>query len=267
MLGKIIEMMPSPTIYRLLNTPIGRYFYERGFTDTCTRTVTCPDVTFDMRTPSNDLYLWDDFTPEGCHEPLTTRAMLTILADLDAATVWDIGSKSGYFMMVAAQAIPPENIHVFEPTGPHVQVIRENNDRYLDGRARINPTPVGDAKGDRRTTGDAYAARYGSPDLVKIDVDGPEVNVLRGLTETLKTHTPDLLVEIHVGDMWDKKQVRLGDLLETHPYDLWVAGNHRNAGGEMQRVDVVDEVSAIVDIDCDFLLYCASPECEVAAEW
>lgn len=267
MLGKIVEIMPSHTIYRVLDTSIGRYFYERGFTDTCTRTVTCADVTFEMRTPSNDLYLWDDFIPERCHEPLTTRTMLAILADSDTATVWDIGSKCGYFMMVAAQAIPPENIHVFEPTVPHVQVIRENNDRYLDGRARINRTTVGEAEGDGKTTGDAYAARQGLPDLVKIDVDGPEVSVLRGLTETLRTHPPDLLVEIHVGDSWDQKRARLGYLLETHSYDLWVAGNHRDAGAEWQRVDVIDGVSATVDMDRDFLLYCASPEREVDAEW
>lgn len=267
MLGKLVKLVPSHTIYRILETPVGQYLYERGFTNTCTRTVACPDITFEMRMPSNELYLWNDFTPDGCHEPLTTRAMLAALADRDAATVWDIGSKCGYFMMVAAQATPPENIHVFEPTAPHMQVIRENNDRYLDGQARINRTTVGNTGGEGKITGDAYAARHGSPDLVKIDVDGPEVSVLRGLTETLRTHTPTLLVEVHVGDDWDWKLARLGDLLDTHPYDLWVAGNHREADGMWQRIDAIDELAATAATDRDFLLQCSLPERKVNTAW
>lgn len=267
MLAKLAELVPSHTIYRVLDTPIGQYLYERGFTDTCTRTVACPEVTFEMRTPSNDLYIWDDFTPEGCHEPLTTRAMLAGLAERDAATVWDIGSKCGYFMMVAAQATPPANIHVFEPAAPHVQVICENNERYLDSQARINRTTMGDAEGVEETTGDAYAARHGAPDLVKIDVDGPEVSVLRGLTETLRTHTPTLLVEIHVGDDWERKRARLDGLLGSLPYALSVAGDHRDADGEWQPVETIEEVASAVPTDCDFLLRCSPTECEVDTAW
>lgn len=267
MLGKLVELLPSHTIYRVLDTPIGQYLYERGFTDTCTRTVDCPDVTFEMRTPSDDLYLWDDFTPKGCHEPLTTCAMLAVLADSAATTVWDIGSKCGYFMMVAAQATPPEYIHVFEPTAPHVQVICENNDRYLDGRARINRTKVGDAQGIEETTGDAYVEQHGSPDLVKIDVDGPEVSVLRGLTETLRTQTPTLLIEVHVGDDWDRKRARLDSLLGALPYDLSVAGDHRDANGEWQRIETIDGLASDMATDCDFLLRCIPSEREVDTAW
>jgi hypothetical protein len=267
MLEKLVKVVPSHFIYRVLDTPVGKYLYERGFTDTCSRTVTCPDITFEMRMPSNELYLWDDFTPDGCHEPLTTRAMLAPLAGRDAATVWDVGSKCGYFMMVAAQATLAERVHVFEPTSPHVQVIHENNDRYLDGGARINRTTVGDTEEDGRTTGDAYATRHGPPDLVKIDVDGPEVSVLRGLTETLGTHSPTLLVEVHVGDDWDRKRAQLGDLLDTHPYDFWVARNHRDADGEWQHIDTISELGATVATNHDFLLRCAVPEQEVDSAW
>jgi len=263
MLGELVEVVPSHIVYRVLDTPLGQYLYERGFTDTRSRTVTCRDVTFEMRLPSNELYLWNDFTRGGCHEPLTTRAMLETLTGRDAATVWDIGSKCGYFMMVAGQATPPENVHVFEPTAPHVEVIHENNDRYLDGRARINRTTVGDTEGNERTTGDAYATRHGPPDLVKVDVDGPEASVLEGLTETLQVHSPTLLVEIHAGDDWDRKRAKLGDLLDTLPYDFWVAGNHRDTDGEWQHIDTVDGLATTAATNCDFLLRCAVREHKV----
>ena len=267
MLEKLVDVVPPHIIYRVLDTPVGTYLYKRGFTDTCPRTVTCPDVTFEMRMPSNELYLWDDFTPGGCHEPLTTHAMLATLAGRDAATVWDLGSKCGYFMMVAAQATPAEHVHVFEPTAPHVQVLHENNDRYLDGQARINHTTVGDTEEGGRTTGDAYATRHGPPDLVKIDVDGPEVSVLRGLTETLRAHSPTLLVEVHVEDDWDRKRAQLEDLLDTLPYDFWVARNHRDADGEWHHIDTISELPTTATANRDFLLRCAVPEQEVDSAW
>jgi hypothetical protein len=168
-------------------------------------------------------------------------------------------------MMVAAQATPAEHVHVFEPTSPHVQVIHENNDRYLDGGARINRTTVGNTEEDGRTTGDAYTTRHGPPDLVKVDVDGPEVSVLRGLTETLRAHSPALLVEVHVGDDWDRKRARLGALLDTHPYDFWVGRNHRDADGEWEQIDTVSELDATTGRD--FLLRCVVPEREVDSAW
>lgn len=35
------------------------------------------------------------------------------------------------------------------------------------------------------------------PTVVKIDVEGAEVAALRGMTETLRTHRPVVIVEVH----------------------------------------------------------------------
>jgi hypothetical protein len=100
---------------------------------------------------------------------------------------------------------------------------------------------------------------------VKIDVDGPEVSVIRGLTETLGAHSPTLLVEVHVGDDWDRKRAQLGDLLDTHPYEFRVARNHRDADGEWEQIDTVSELGATTGRD--FLLRCVVPEREVDSAW
>jgi len=34
-------------------------------------------------------------------------------------------------------------------------------------------------------------------DLVKLDVEGAELNVLRGMKNTLQSHHPGILVEVH----------------------------------------------------------------------
>ncbi|RYZ20264.1 MAG: FkbM family methyltransferase [Chitinophagaceae bacterium] len=56
------------------------------------------------------------------------------------------------------------------------------------------------------TTLDAYCAQQGlQPDLLKIDVEGHELEVLRGGTETLRHQRPSVLIEIerrHIG--WER---------------------------------------------------------------
>lgn len=49
------------------------------------------------------------------------------------------------------------------------------------------------------TTLDAWLQATGQPppDLVKIDVEGAELGVLRGMTQTLGAASPDLIVELH----------------------------------------------------------------------
>jgi FkbM family methyltransferase len=46
--------------------------------------------------------------------------------------------------------------------------------------------------------GDEYVSQTGTiPDLIKIDVEGAEQAVLKGLDQTLKEHSPILVVEVH----------------------------------------------------------------------
>jgi hypothetical protein len=254
-LSRITDRVSPSTIYWALNTPIGRYLYRRGFTDTRTRTIAFDGIEFRMQTPSNELFLWNDFAENGCHEPITGRAFLNVLNGSESATVWDIGSKCGYFMMVAAQATSASGIHVFEPTRPHVDVVRRNNERYLDDRARVNDTPVGERVDAGMTTGDAYAAQFGPPDLVKIDVDGPEIGVLRGMQRTVEEHEPHLLVEVHTGTDWQHKHRELWGLLPDG-YVKRAVGEHRSERVEWQPVGTVDRFGAMGQCRDDFLLRC-----------
>lgn len=59
-----------------------------------------------------------------------------------------------------------------------------------------------------------------SPDLVKIDVEGAEAHVLRGLKETIDRAQPTFLIEMH-DEVYDLPEVRtevLG-ILESHDYE------------------------------------------------
>lgn len=51
----------------------------------------------------------------------------------------------------------------------------------------------------RALTVDSLARRYGAPDVVFVDVEGYELEVLRGATSTLANAKTDFFVEVHVG--------------------------------------------------------------------
>jgi len=73
---------------------------------------------------------------------------------------------------------------------------------------------------------DTIAENYGLEkiDLVKIDVEGAELDVLKGSTKILKRHKPILLVEIHFGCSWNPGT--LYSLLEKAGYRLTIENYH-----------------------------------------
>lgn len=70
---------------------------------------------------------------------------------------------------------------------------------------------------------DDLAAKHGVPDFVKVDVEGHEVEVVKGGLKTLTEHRPDLYIEVHLdrlGDeLWDLLEDAYPDLREVqHPH-------------------------------------------------
>lgn len=64
------------------------------------------------------------------------------------------------------------------------------------------------------TTIDALAARYGPPTLVTIDVEGSELEVLRGASATLLNYRPTVWVSVHHRFMLDQYATDPGELFE-----------------------------------------------------
>jgi FkbM family methyltransferase len=131
----------------------------------------------------------------------------------------------------------------FEPLGSSVEVLRHNlalnglgNVDILElalgneaGRATLvpgrdedqsvlvdssDPAAASEAVRVEVETVDGLVAsgRIPAPDIIKMDVEGAEVGVVRGAATTLSTHRPTLLVEVH--DCW----AQLQPLLDDHGY-------------------------------------------------
>lgn len=142
--------------------------------------------------------------------------------------VIDAGGHIGAFALYAARKVGPEGrVVVFEPSPDNLELLRRNLDANALSQIRLFPVGLAEAAGQaqiyvaepgadnpaantlfptegRRGTGvplerlDDVVERIGLArvDLLKIDVEGAELRVLRGAEKTLKL-TRRIVMEIH----------------------------------------------------------------------
>ncbi|HET6762107.1 MAG TPA: FkbM family methyltransferase [Longimicrobiaceae bacterium] len=97
------------------------------------------------------------------------------------------------------------------------------------GLIDLAPAEGADTFDVEMTTLDAETARLGVPTVVKIDVEGYELEVLRGATSLLREHRPLLLLELHL-DILERRGVRIADvtaLLDDAGYRLETSAGKR----------------------------------------
>ena len=139
----------------------------------------------------------------------------------DGAVFFDVGANVGFYTLLAARAVGPTGrVVAFEPHPQNVQALERNV--QLNGLENVLIVP----KAASRAAGHASlevrnraTARLGTqhglevetvalddivsahpelrPDVVKIDVEGHELDVLAGFRRTLEQAAPILLCEMH----------------------------------------------------------------------
>lgn len=134
----------------------------------------------------------------------------------------DIGALYGVFSMVFSVLNPSGVTHAFEPHPGSFQILKKNSElvqnvapsmvalsdksgeismhqewgiHYVaaDGQNAFNSSLVNECSA-KCVTGDHLSL---SPDIIKIDVEGHELKVLRGLSRTISELHPVLLLELH----------------------------------------------------------------------
>jgi len=164
----------------------------------------------------------------GLSEPAQLTALQRLLGE--GQTFFDVGANVGQHTLVGARSVGPKGIVVaFEPSPRNVELLR----RHLSLNALDNVRVVAAACADREgsepfltganpalgrleetaaagpavphvptMTVDDFVAREGLvPAVMKIDVEGAEVRVLRGSARTLSAYQPVLLLSTHSADL------------------------------------------------------------------
>jgi FkbM family methyltransferase len=169
-----------------------------------------------------DAYCWTNFL---LNEPHPHKGLLILLASrFSPNTVfWDVGANIGLISGNLLRSFPSAKFYLFEPnpdltrrltslfTAMSNVSITETALSDRNARARLNIVPRHSAISTLSSTqnagaigidvelqtGDHFLSTHSesAPDLIKIDVEGHEVEVLQGCQKLIATHKPVIIFE------------------------------------------------------------------------
>jgi FkbM family methyltransferase len=185
----------------------------------------------------------------GTHDPEVQFAFEQLLRP--GMTVYDVGANVGFTAVLAAQLVGPDGLVVcFEPLPVNARQIEHNATLNHFAHVRVWQVALGNEDGEaefvvsssptwgrlatagftpqkigttlvsvRRLDGLATEASLPPPDLIKMDVEGGEVDVLAGAAHLLDSARPVLVIETHGTNQ------AVADALAGHDYRTHVLGS------------------------------------------
>jgi FkbM family methyltransferase len=160
----------------------------------------------------------------------------------------DIGANIGTVSVPMAQKV--KEVLAFEPVPENVELLRENIRLNGVPNARVFPLALGSEEGSvslQTESGDtgSFSVRgegdtpmvtldslHTNPSFVKMDVEGHELEVLKGARETIERYKPVIWFEINLiesrkrGDWW---LTRVQSELKAQGYDIYLLSRGRRA--------------------------------------
>lgn len=182
----------------------------------------------------------------GCYEPFMIDKAIEIIKPRDI--IFDVGCAEGYFSIFASQLNKnPEKIYGFDCSEARSRIFKKNNRIALGGKANFIDTLISDHKNKDTITIDSFIKKENIKvvDVIKIDVEGAEFKVLKGMSECLKNFKPRLLIEIHpyyIVNVEGDSLKDLCNLIENKGYNIELCTNHR--GEHRGRVEPWRDVTS-----------------------
>ena len=188
----------------------------------------------------------------GVYEPELAQALQKVVKP--GMTCFDCGANAGYFTLLLSKLTGPTGkVFSFEPVPVNANYIR----RHLALNAIQNVTLLeyaladtngtvnfsgGGAQGQISANGNLSvacraidSAGLPPPDVMKIDVEGAEVALVRGAQRTLQTYRPGIFMALHIPE---SEANDLGCQLTSMGYDvtLWGSSCELVAVASVQRL-------------------------------
>ncbi len=141
---------------------------------------------------------------------------------------YDIGAGHGYYTLALARLAQPGRVYGFEADRNRFAQLKETLalNAELAARVEIVNTFLAEQvdQSQNRVTLDCLVFERGlkPPDFIKIDIDGPEYEVLRGGTRVLRECRPRLVVETHSPEL----EINCKRLLEDGGYTARIVKNN-----------------------------------------
>lgn len=167
---------------------------------------------------------------------------------------YDIGANVGFFSIIAAKLVGDRGkVYAFEPGLGNAKSIRHNARLNNFDRIEVIEKAVSHTSGEgqlllaKYSGGHALATADAPPDLagevtvdlvciddliaqhkiappnfVKVDVEGAELDVLKGMTKTIQTYQPTIIYEVDDGDRtaYERKYRELADFFKLFNYQV-----------------------------------------------
>jgi len=200
---------------------------------------------------------------------------LEMARPLGIHTIYDVGANAGTWTLLSKSVIPGATVEAFEPLpaqcamfvktlegidGVRLHTVAlgcENGSAALrvmdlpDASSVLRPTAAGRAEFGFSEIGrvvvesrkmDDYRREHDlkPPDLIKLDVQGYELAILRGAAECLR-HTKALVVEVSFAEYYEGQSMfhELAGYLATFGLLVAAFGEHTPAGVALKQTDVL----------------------------
>lgn len=150
-------------------------------------------------------------------------------------TFWEVGAGWGYFSLALAPIV--DQAVGFEP-------MKERRKLFLRS---INENEFDNIKLCRENVKslDDYVSKYGTPDVILMDVDGWEHSILSN-TKNVLNSKPTLIIEVHIDPTADHapdslkvKPDKTVDILKEQGYDVDIFDESRRANGTLYKYHII----------------------------
>lgn len=266
-----------------LYRPIYTYYIERSrekFSDfkICSMNFMGVKLRFNTKDDYSKSWFFPRFGNGHVHEPGTTKIFIDHVNE--NSNVFDIGGHLGYFSCVAGNLSKHGVVCVFEVDSNCIELITENLELNALNNVRVYNMAVSDTSGhvsipnlkvpnpglrinSKNKTDqllvpsisiDEFVEKEGIiPDFIKIDIEGAEYKVLKGMTNTLKIPSLTVLIEIHVSQLekyYNTNYKEVLTFLIGYGFKLEKVEAHRTKKMVLREIKPDDELKGNVMIVC-----------------